>query len=157
MANKKGSDGQVRKTTAQWAADTASYPEGMRLMDTDTGSVRVSKGTTYALAWTSGGSSATEYFAGVTTGNPPTTANEDNGFGGTPVWDTVQDGEYTLTITGAFTADKCTAFVNLTGASDVYSINAYRVDKDTYKVIVFDSTSTLVAPESFDIHIRRRA
>jgi len=62
MAGKKvGSDGQVRKTTAEWAADTATYPEGMRLMNTDTGAVRVSKGTTYALAWTpstSGGSSA---------------------------------------------------------------------------------------------------
>jgi len=53
MAGKKvGSDGQVRKTTAEWAADTATYPEGMRLMDTTDGSVRVSKGATYALAWT---------------------------------------------------------------------------------------------------------
>lgn len=52
MAGKKvGSDGQVRKTTAEWTADTATYPEGMRLMDVDTGTVRVSKGTTYALAW----------------------------------------------------------------------------------------------------------
>lgn len=52
MAGKKvGSDGQIRKTTAEWAADTATYPEGMRLMNTDTGAVRVSKGTTYALAW----------------------------------------------------------------------------------------------------------
>ena len=52
MAGKKvGSDGQIRKTTTEWAADTDTYPEGMRLMDTDTGSVRVSKGTTYALAW----------------------------------------------------------------------------------------------------------
>lgn len=62
MAGKKvGSDGQVRKTTAEWTADTATYPEGMRLMNTDTGTVRVSKGTTYALAWTpstGGGSSA---------------------------------------------------------------------------------------------------
>lgn len=53
MAGKKvGSDGQVRKTTAEWAEDTATYPEGMRLMDTTDGSVRVSKGATYALAWT---------------------------------------------------------------------------------------------------------
>ena len=62
MAGKKvGSDGQVRKTTAEWAADTATYPEGMRLMDTDTGTVRVSKGTTYAQAWvqsSGGGASA---------------------------------------------------------------------------------------------------
>lgn len=52
MSGKKaGSDGQIRNTTAAWAADTRTYPEGMRLMDTDTGVVRVSKGTTYALAW----------------------------------------------------------------------------------------------------------
>ena len=51
MAKQKGSDGQIRKTTAEWAADTSTYPEGMRLMDTETGVVRVSKGTTYALAW----------------------------------------------------------------------------------------------------------
>ena len=51
MANKSGSDGQIRKTTAEWAVDTDTYLEGMRLMDTDTGVVRVSKGTTYALAW----------------------------------------------------------------------------------------------------------
>ena len=62
MSGKKvGSDGQVRKTTSEWAADTATYPEGMRLMDTDTGTVRVSKGTTYAQAWvqsSGGGASA---------------------------------------------------------------------------------------------------
>jgi len=53
MSGKKvGSDGQVRKTTSEWAADTATYPEGMRLMDTTDGSVRVSKGATYALALT---------------------------------------------------------------------------------------------------------
>lgn len=46
MANKAGSDGQIRKTTAQWAADTDTYPEGMRLMDTTTGTVRVSTSTT---------------------------------------------------------------------------------------------------------------
>ena len=51
MAKKAGSDGQIRKTTAEWSADTNTYLEGMRLMDTDTGVVRVSKGTTYALAW----------------------------------------------------------------------------------------------------------
>ena len=51
MAKQKGSDGQIRKTTAEWSADTGTYPEGMRLMDTETGVVRVSKGTTYALAW----------------------------------------------------------------------------------------------------------
>lgn len=51
MAKQKGSDGQIRKTTVEWAADTSTYPEGMRLMDTETGVVRVSKGTTYALAW----------------------------------------------------------------------------------------------------------
>ena len=51
----------MRKTTSEWAADTATYPEGMRLMDTDTGTVRVSKGTTYAQAWvqsSGGGASA---------------------------------------------------------------------------------------------------
>lgn len=61
MANKSGSDGQIRKTTAEWATDTDTYLEGMRLMDTTTGEVRVSKGTTYALAWvpaTGGGASA---------------------------------------------------------------------------------------------------
>ena len=59
MAGKKvGSDGQIRKTTTEWAADTATYPEGMRLMDTDTGAVRVSKGTTYALAWQNASSGA---------------------------------------------------------------------------------------------------
>lgn len=53
MSGKKaGSDGQIRKTTAEWAVDTKTYLEGMRLMDTDTGVVRVSKGTTYADAWT---------------------------------------------------------------------------------------------------------
>lgn len=51
MAKKAGSDGQIRKTTSEWSADTNTYLEGMRLMDTDTGVVRVSKGTTYALAW----------------------------------------------------------------------------------------------------------
>ncbi len=51
MSKKAGSDGQIRKTTAEWAADTKTYLEGMRLMDTTTGTVRVSKGTTYALAW----------------------------------------------------------------------------------------------------------
>lgn len=52
MSKKVGSDGQIRRTTAEWAADTATYPEGMRLMDVTDGTVRVSKGTTYALAWT---------------------------------------------------------------------------------------------------------
>lgn len=62
MAGKKvGSDGQIRKTTAEWAADTATYPEGMRLMDTDTGVVRVSKGTTYALAWVPASSGGGDY------------------------------------------------------------------------------------------------
>ena len=60
MAKKSGSEGMTRQTTAEWAADTKLYPEGHRLMDTDTGTVRVSKGTTYALAWVpSGGSGGT--------------------------------------------------------------------------------------------------
>jgi|JI10StandDraft_1071094.scaffolds.fasta_scaffold380318_1 hypothetical protein len=59
MAGKKvGSDGQIRKTTAEWAVDTDTYPEGMRLMDTTDGTVRVSKGTTYALAWQNASSGA---------------------------------------------------------------------------------------------------
>ena len=62
MSGKKvGSDGQIRNTTAYWAADTNTYPEGMRLMDTDTGSVRVSKGTTYALAWTAAAGSGSAW------------------------------------------------------------------------------------------------
>ena len=53
----------TRQTTAEWAADTKLYPEGHRLMDTETGTVRVSKGGTigtYALAWvpSTGGPSA---------------------------------------------------------------------------------------------------
>ena len=65
MAKKKGSDGQIRKTTAEWSADTGTYPEGMRLMDTETGVVRVSKGTTYALAWvpSSGGGGTVDTIA----------------------------------------------------------------------------------------------
>ena len=60
MAKKSGSEGMTRQTTAEWAADTKLYPEGHRLMDTETGTVRVSKGTTYALAWVpSGGSGGT--------------------------------------------------------------------------------------------------
>lgn len=60
MAGKKaGSDGQIRKTTAEWAADTGTYLEGMRLMNTDTGSIRISKGTTYALAWQPSGGAVT--------------------------------------------------------------------------------------------------
>lgn len=55
MSKKVGSDGQIRKTTAEWTADTNTYPEGMRLMDTDTGTVRTSSGGTYAQAWTPGG------------------------------------------------------------------------------------------------------
>jgi hypothetical protein len=64
MAGKKvGSDGQIRKTTAEWAVDTDTYPEGMRLMDTTDGTVRVSKGTTYALAWTAATGGATAWGA----------------------------------------------------------------------------------------------
>lgn len=55
MSKKVGSDGQIRKTTAEWTADTGTYPEGMRLMDTDTGTVKVSSGGTYAAAWSQGG------------------------------------------------------------------------------------------------------
>lgn len=51
MAQKAGSDGQVRKTTTEWSADTNTYPEGERLMDVTTGYFKISKGTTYALAW----------------------------------------------------------------------------------------------------------
>lgn len=69
MAGKKvGSDGQIRKTTAEWAADTDTYPEGMRLMDTDTGEIRTSKGTTYALAWQN--ASSGEVGFGDLTGTP---------------------------------------------------------------------------------------
>lgn len=60
MGKKPGSEGLNRKTTAEWAADTNTYLEGERLMDTDTGVVRTSSGGTYAQAWVpaSGGGSA---------------------------------------------------------------------------------------------------
>ena len=55
MAKKSGSEGMTRQTTAEWAADTKLYPERHRLLDTDTGTVRVSQGTTYAMAWVPSG------------------------------------------------------------------------------------------------------
>jgi len=60
MAKEIGSEGQTRKTSAEWAASTDTYPQGHRLMNTTTGEVRISKGSagnTWATAWQQSGSS----------------------------------------------------------------------------------------------------
>lgn len=60
MAKEIGSEGQTRKTSAEWSASTETYPQGHRLMNTTTGEVRISKGAagnTWATAWQPSGSS----------------------------------------------------------------------------------------------------
>lgn len=223
MSGKKaGSDGQIRKTTAEWAVDTKTYLEGMRLMDTDTGVVRVSKGTTYALAWapSSGpgsvtsddvsnesgleGATVTEALDGIETelesqaddiaavdsariadkseleqdildeqtariaadaakgsvyrvalsllsADPPTVDYAINQLGGSPAWQRSGDGNYSLTLTGAFTANKRFAQVSNAKGGDLFHFAHEFADADTLAVTVTDNSGNPADPNKIEV------